>query len=186
MEDLVKSPGIIIAKAGGTTGRTTRTGPAESAQVLTIADTTPSQRFQGGLLPRQESRSGFPSRRAWKVGLDSPTDVRIFFARVICPGGGARRDHPRADRGRGLGRRARRAGLPAALLRLRHGAGRPSGPAGRGGRGPGTGRRSLSRNEDAGRAGWRRSLPGGRPCPDQGLSGRAGADHRRADPIANG
>jgi hypothetical protein len=37
------------------------------------------------LFPRPGSRSGFPARRAWRVGLESPTYVRIFFARVIFP-----------------------------------------------------------------------------------------------------
>src|SRR5262249_10027719 len=35
------------------------------------------------LLPRRGSRSGFPARRASRVGLESPTYMRIFFAGVI-------------------------------------------------------------------------------------------------------
>jgi len=39
--------------------------------------------FFARVIPWHESRSGFPARRAWRVGLESPTYVRIFFARVI-------------------------------------------------------------------------------------------------------
>src|SRR5262245_61965175 len=35
------------------------------------------------LLRRHESRSGFPARQASRVGLERPTYMRIFFARVI-------------------------------------------------------------------------------------------------------
>jgi hypothetical protein len=53
--------------------------PEEGARILVELDNS----CIALVLLRQESRSAFPARQIFRVALESPTYLRIFYARVI-------------------------------------------------------------------------------------------------------